>query len=52
MILVGDVVAEMAVGLLDAQRIQRVQAAEPQADRRPGRHQRLEDMRGLARSET
>ena len=47
MVLVGDVVAEMAERLFDAAGIQRVQAAEFQADIRAGLVDRLEDMRRL-----
>ena len=47
MVLVGDVVAEMAERLFDAAGIERVQAAEFQAEIRAGLLDRLEDMRGL-----
>ena len=47
MVLVGDVVAEMAEGLFDAAGIERVQAAELQPDIRAGLLDRLEHMRRL-----
>ena len=49
-VLVGDVVAEMAERLLDAAGIQRVQAAEFQAEVGAGLLDRLEDMGASARS--
>ena len=47
MVLVGDVVAEMAERLFDAAGIERVQAAELQAEIGAGLLDRLEDMGGL-----